>query len=497
VLGLPANPMLLVISCELSGKTTEIAKALLRRQLGAQSRDCVDFCQSKSLTSVELPPLRTLALRISILSALFLTTLQAIQSVQAQDAVQPTVTAIPTQQTAPGASYQATETPTDSSIVQLNGREVAETPRRFHYTLQLAVRGVYDDNINLSQTNKTSDFYTSIEPTISLGLGGTGEDQTNFLAFVYAPNVYIFANHSNADAFQHVIHLAGQRQFAKLTLNAGEDIQILDSTNLTSLTDTTGRQANIDVGQKTRVNIFNTNVGGSYDLSSKTFLSGNAQYQVYDYPSSSLISSETVSGSLFFNYNYGAKIVVGVGGTGGYDKAEASTPDQYFEQGNLRLSYQATGKISFSATGGIEVREFSNNARGDYISPVYDLNATYQPFDGTTVSLTGSRTTRNSAVISGGDFTSTKIDLGLRQRLLQRFSLALNGGYENDDYFSAGNGVDVSRTDNYYYFQSSIDANVTRFWTIGGYYLHRQDNSSLDNFKFSDNQVGGRTSLSF
>src|ERR1700730_13538753 len=347
-----------------------IAIAMFRRGPGARRRDGVDLCQGKSLTwgLAKWHRVETLALRISILSALLITACAVIQRSQAQEAVKTIshqaspgeMTGItPPPEGAPpdlvnsveapayraAPAYQPIQAPIDSPIVELNGRQVAETPRRFHYSFQLVVRGAYDDSINLAQGQKSSDFYTSIEPTISFGLGGTGEDQTNFLLFVYAPNVFIFANNSNADALQHVIHLAGQRQFAKLTLNGGEDIQILDSTNLTSLTDTTGRQANVDVGQKTSENIFDSKLGASYDLSSKTFLTASADYLVTDYPS--LISSETVSGSLFFNYNYGAKIVVGVGGTGGYDKADGSTPDQYFEQGNLRLSYQATGKISF------------------------------------------------------------------------------------------------------------------------------------------------------
>lgn len=382
-----------------------------------------------------------------------------------------------------------------SSIVELNGQAVAETPRRFHYNFVLTVRGAYDDNINLSNVRRSGDFYTSIEPVISLQLGGTGGDQTNFLNFVYAPNAYIFVKRSDADAIQHVIHLDGQRQFAKLTLSLGEDIQILDSTNLTSLTDTTGQQANIDVGQRTRENIFNTRLNGSYDLSNKTFLTGGASYEVYDYPN--LISSEIVSGSLFLNYNYGAKVVFGIGGTGGYDTAQGSTPDQYFEQGNARLSYQATGKLTFAATAGIEVRQFANNSRGTYTSPVFDFTGTYQPFDGTTISLTGNRTTRNSAVISASDFTSTRIAGGIRQRLLQRVSIGFNAGYENDNYFSAVRSIDVSRSDDYYYIQSLVDLNVTRFWVIGGYYLHREDSSSFANFTFSDNQFGVRASLTF
>src|SRR4029077_5674949 len=103
--------------------------------------------------------------------------------------------------------------------------------------------------------------------------------------------------------------------------------------------------------------------------------------------------------------------------------------------------------------------------RGQYISPVYTLAGSYHPFDGTQISLTGSRETRNSAVISGGDFASTKIDVGAQQRLLNRFFFGLDVGYENDAYVSAVRGIDVSRTDDYYYVQSSLDANVTRYWT--------------------------------
>jgi len=443
--------------------------------------------------------LRTFGLPISILAVLAVTVACLVPNTFGQDAVQPVATNFPSPENQPSAepspAFQASQTAAGSPIVDINGQAVAETPRRFHFAFQLTVRGVYDDNINLTQSNKQGDFYTSIEPVISFGLGGTGGDQTDFLSFVYAPNGYIFADNSNADALQHVIHVAAQRQFAKLTLGVNEDIQILNSTNLTSLSDTTGRQANVDVGQRTKENIFTTNANLSYDLSSKTFLSAGGNYQVYDYPS--LISSETVSGSLSINYNYGAKVIVGIGGTGGYDTAEGLASDQYFEQGNLQLSYRASGKINFSGSVGIEVRQFANNARDDYISPVFNLNGTYQPFDGTFISLTGSRTTQNSGIVNGADFASTKIDVGIRQRFLQRVSLGVNGGYENDNYFSVANNVDVTRDDDYYYIQSSIDVNVTRYWTVGAYYLHREDASSLDAFGFSDNQFGARTTLTF
>src|ERR1700686_261588 len=134
------------------------------------------------IDAAQLNPLRTFALRMSILSALLITI--SVRHAPAQEVVE----TVPSNDAAQNPSLQATESATPSPIVELNGGQAAETPRRFRYEFQLVVRGVYDDNIDLTQTNKTSDYYFSIEPRISLSLGGTGEDQTNFLNFVYAPN---------------------------------------------------------------------------------------------------------------------------------------------------------------------------------------------------------------------------------------------------------------------------------------------------------------------
>src|SRR5205823_5172318 len=112
---------------------------------------------------------------------------------------------------------------------------------------------------------------------------------------------------------------------------------------------------------------------------------------VTEYDSASLISSQIFSGNLFLNYRYSEKIVIGLGGTGGYDVVDNPTPDETFEEANVRGSYQVTGKIAFNFSGGVEFRQFENNSRGEYISPVFELNATYQPFDGTKITLSGSR----------------------------------------------------------------------------------------------------------
>ena len=51
--------------------------------------------------------------------------------------------------------------------------------------------------------------------------------------------------------------------------------------------------------------------------------------------------------------------------------------------------------------------------------------------------------------------------------------------------------------DDYYFVEPGMDVSVTRYWTVGAYYLHRENDSNTSSFSFYDNQVGARTSLTF
>jgi hypothetical protein len=376
---------------------------------------------------------------------------------------------------------------------------VGATPRRFRYAVNLNLRGVYDDNIFLTRNDKVADFYFTVEPRIILGFGDIVGTDLNSVRFDYAPSAIFYADHSSSNAVQHIIRLLGQYHFRRLSVTLSQDVQLLEGANLNSISSTDPNPVPIvrlDTGGNTDVNSYTTNGAFSYDLSGKTFLSGALQYAAYDYEGA-LIDSETLSGNVFFNFNYSPKLVVGVGATAGYNWVDAPSPDQSYEQINARVTYVVTGKINLNASGGVEFRQFENSDRnGSYVSPVYELGATYQPFDGTSLSLNGNRRTQNSAVAAGQDYSSTNITLGVRQRFMQRIYLALALGYENSSYFSTVTGADSSREDNYFFLQLAIDVTLTRFWTFGAYYLHRQNDSSTD-FEFDNNQFGVRTSLAF
>ncbi len=373
------------------------------------------------------------------------------------------------------------------------GPESSE-PRRFHYALQLTVRGVWDDNIFISHTNRVSDYYFAIEPQITVGVGDMEGRNKSYLRLDYMPSAILFVDHSDQDAFNQLIHLEGGYSTGRLRLSLTEDIALLESANLSSILDTTGLWANLDASAPTRLNIFTTRMRAQYDLTGKLFLQGEFDSYTYFYPGN--ISDYTVSGGLYLYYSWLPKVSFGVGGTVGYNWVDNPTPNQSFEQLNVRLNYQPTAKLGLYASTGVEFRQFDGN-RGTYTTPVFEIGVVHNPFDGTTLTLAAGRGNYNSGFLPNQDFTDTYVVGRFQQRLFQRLYLGVGVGYDNSNYFSTANNVSAPRNDNYWFIEPSVDVLITRWLSAGVYYLHRDDSSNISSFSFYDNQVGVRATVRF
>ncbi len=379
----------------------------------------------------------------------------------------------------------------------LLGAPVSESVRRFQYGLTIQVAEIYDNNLTLAPNNRIHDFYTRIGPALTLGFGDTIAREENFLELFYEPDFLIFADHSNFDAVQHVAYLAGQYRFSRLTLGVAENIQLAETgdAQLPGFTGTIVNGVNIDTGGRRRINTYTTHLSAAYGLTGKTYLSSAGDYTLIDYPGG-LTDSQRISGNLFLNYQYGAKLVVGAGGTAGRDVLDQAKSNQTFEQVNVRASYDVTGKVSASGSAGLEFRQFDTGSH-DSVTPVFDLSASYKPFDGTSISIDASRGTQTSAALLGQDYVSTQFQVTAKQRLLQRAVVSFMAGYQNLGYFGAFTHTVASREDNYYFIQPSIDVRITRFWFAGAFLVYRENISNLSNFRFNDTQVGIRTALKF
>src|SRR6516162_9099633 len=354
-------------------------------------------------------------------------------------------------------------------------------PRRFHYSLQLTVRGVCD-------------YYFAIEPEITIGVGDMEGRSRSYLRLDYMPSALLFVDHSDQDAFNQLIHLEGGYSTGRLRLSLAEDIALLESANLSSIIDTTGLWANLDASAPTQLNIFDTRLRADYDLTGKLFLHGEFDSYIYFYPNN--ISDYTVSGGLYLYYNWLPKVSVGIGGTFGYNWVDNPTPNQSFEQVNLRLNYEVTAKLGLYASAGAEFRQFDGE-RGTYTTPVFEVGLSYYPFEGSTFTLAAGRRIYNSGFEAGQDFTNSYVVGRFQQRLFHRVYLGLGAGYENANYFAAQDDINATRDDDYWFIEPSLDVLITRWLSAGVYYLHREDNSNLDFFSFDDNQLGVRATVRF
>ena len=410
-------------------------------------------------------------------------------SLAGQVATNPELTNPPTL-TAPATS---TASPPPANA---EGQPVAPEVRRLHYELKLDLRGVYDDNIGLSQQNRLSDYYFRIDPSIAIGFGSAETREANFFRLEYDPDIVFFVDHTGFNTFQHVAHLVAGSSLSRLTLGLTEDAQFLKGSDVNQALGTGSfvNAVNLDVRGRPQVNTFNTQATASYELAGKTSLSLGVQSMITDY--SQFISSQRISGSLFVNYAYSPKLTFGIGGTGGRELVDQPSPDQTFEQANVRASYELTGKLTANGSAGVEFRQF-DVGRGIYVSPVFEINLTYTPFDGSIFILSGSRHTTSSGSLAGQDFTSTQFVASWRQRFLQRFFVSLTGGFENLSYLETIANINSTRQDNYYFVQPALDVQIMRFWYVGGYYLHRQDDSSVSIFAFDENQAGLRATFTF
>jgi len=367
-------------------------------------------------------------------------------------------------------------------------------PRRIYYKFGLTVRGVWDDNIFLTNTNKVSDYYFAIEPWITIGVGDPEGRNKSYLRLDYMPSAILFVDHSDQDAFNQLIHLEGGYSSGRWTFSLAEDIMILESANFNSFFDTTGLWANTDAGGRTRVNVFNTRARADYQLTGKVFLQGELDSSIFFYPDH--ISSYMISSGLYVYYKWLPKVTVGIGGTLGYVWVDDPTANQSFEQVNARLNYEVTSKFFLYASAGVEFRQFDGN-RGTYTSPVFEIGSIYNPFSGTTITFAAGRQMYASAYQANQDFGGTYVVGRFQQRLFRRLYLGLGAGYENSDYIATDRDVSAPRNDDYWFIEPSLDVLITRWMSAGVYYLHREDSSNIDSNSFDDNQVGVRATVRF
>ena len=332
---------------------------------------------------------------------------------------------------------------------------------------------VYNDNIYIQNTHKTSDLIWTLTPDLAIGAGDYLQKEESWLAIDYSPSFILFANHDGNDAIDQDGRLNFEWRPASWTFGVKQEYQ-KDSGPI------------VEAGNRVNRSVYDTNIYIKYDLSSKTTfeLNGDQSINDYDHPLSSF-NLWTLAG--WMDHWITPKVKLGIGATGGFLDITQS-PNQIYQQILMRAEYDMTENVEIQGSAGAELREFQAG-QGNRFNGVFSLGGTYQPWENTTLLFDAYRRGESSLVAAGENYTVTGVSAGICQVIAEKYTLSLTSGFDHSDYYATAQGVNVDNPYNYFFVRSGIDWHISSEFTVGLFYQY-QENISSDANAFSNNLTG-------
>jgi hypothetical protein len=211
----------------------------------------------------------------------------------------------------------------------------------------------------------------------------------------------------------------------------------------------------------------------------------------------------------------------------GYDRSDVDVgADSDALNLTARLNWSATEKFSLRCVVGGEWRRFddstvtvpvttttvgadgtpvttttfiTSDAQGETsVSPVFSVGALYSLSDKTSISLDAYRRSQPAISEVNQSYYSTGVVVSVSQQVWERFSMSLNSGFENADYYDSVEGVNTSRTDDYWFAGVQMSYAIMDRLALDIYYRYSQNDSSGGNgVTFARNLFGASISYSF
>lgn len=351
--------------------------------------------------------------------------------------------------------------------------------RSWKVNLHASASNYYDSNILSSHSHRESDDVSNLSAGGGVTLGDYTARQYNYLISDYTGIAELFGSHGNLDAYEQKASLEAQILSGHFTFHGDFQFQDLDDENI----DTNGR---------TRREYYTGDLDIRYSLSDKSYLEGTGK--ITDASYTSYLDSNDESGAISFNYLPDPDVTLGLGILGGVLNVQ-HTGSQTYEQILASAKVAATEKFTMSASGGVEDRQTPDDK--GLVNAVFDLGASYAPFEGLALTLDGYRRVVNSALYLGSDFIATGISGGASYDLSSRFSLSLQTGYVNDDYRDVtGNGVS-ERTDDYFFVRPAFAYIASRYLKFELFYNYQTDDSSVETSSFDSAEAGVVVNLQY
>jgi hypothetical protein len=381
-----------------------------------------------------------------------------------------------------GPESMPTNNPAVTDVTNNPGAVAGLGQRKLPFYFGLDVGEMYDDNILISPDNEKVDaFITHITPSIDYMLGDQTSPHMNYLNLYFAPSIYLYDNRSQYNRTDYNGDIYYQYTWTRLQLGLEQNYQ--------HLTD-----ASLDEGTLVSRNIYTTKAIADYLYNDDLTLYATGTQQISNYPTLDLTEYDL---DTFALYQVAPKLQVGAGPRFAWLDISGA-PNETHQDLLARLRYVPDSKFVVSFEGGAEYLQYQGSTPSR-ILPIFDMNVTYVPFLDTTLFVAASKSTNNSFDLNGDTIDTTQIQAGASQVFLRNFKATLTGGYNNSEY--QGNQGDSQngqhREDDYFFGKGALEWAPNQWLQVEASYQYSNNDSTFNQFGFTDNQVDLQTTVKF
>jgi len=373
---------------------------------------------------------------------------------------------------------------------------------------------IYDDNILYSTKNQQSDLINQLAPGIQI----VGGDRSSLRSYVssyedlnqsldltrltpswlvlrpleswpdkfmlldYSPRWQMFTHHSANDSLDQFLTFNSVWPMSKLVVGIRQDYRYEKTTIVQAYT-------------RSEVEQIHSEADAGYRLNDKFSVDSAFERQELSYPgSTNLMGYVEWKGTVSLNRQMIETFNVSLVLAGGQDDV-GSGLNQTFEQVGGRVRYDYSRLFSIDGSVGIEDRQF-DTGRGDTLSPVFTLGATYKPWE--RAYLRAGIARQQSASLYDGYYNSSIGGyLTLHKDFTDRFSLQTDLGYYQTDSTPIQNVPNTSKPSDYYSVQLKGNLKLLKYLDAQAFYVFRGSGISQNNNVLQENQCGVQLSLHY
>ena len=352
--------------------------------------------------------------------------------------------------------------------------------RRGGLELGVVVAVAYDDNIFLSKKDPESDTIIRLGPAIAYTQGDIEEGEGGFVRFAYRPTAVSYVKNSTENRIDHEAAIsAGWRGKASKITYTGAVRKLGDATADTGRpTDRLESENEIRAGWITREKV------------TLEVAAGNNQSQYND---PTFFDSNDSYAEVAVRYAYSPKTEVALAYQAGRYKVDGAG-NQTTRQITAGLDWQPSEKIRVNVAAGAERRQTD---AGTEVNPVFEGRLEWVPREGSALFITGYQKEEASAYFAGQNYNVKGATAGISQRLGEKWTARLEGGFEKATYSRVAGTGGSGRKDKIWFVRPAFVYQITDEFDVSLFYRVSDNSSTSADFGYDQQMAGVEMNFQF